>query len=344
MANPQPQWKWYLQGLQITGATNSSLTFTNAQATDGGHFQVVAYNNNGQDKADCDLSFNMTQLPFANAFASRGLITGNSGIGAGNNASANKETGEPSHFTSKHDRTVWVQWTAPQTGVATFSTDGSGFDTVLAVYTGASLSTLVRVVNDDNSGGYGNSEVKFNATAGTSYSIVVAGIGGGKGNIVLKWDLLVTASLLSYVDQQPLSTSLPLGGTLALTVSLSTNYLSPPLVQWYFENDPIVAATSTNLVIPNANAAQVGLYRAYIYWDSLLFELGYFSQGADVQINTEGLVNVLAQNRQVDADLSPLTGGDRLLIPAPRPARHGRLRLQWHPDIRHAPGQGSQRT
>ena len=307
--NPAPQWKWYLQGLEIAGATNSSLTFTNAQATDGGHFQVVAYNPNGQAQAECDLSFNLPQLPFANAFASRGLIAGNSGLGAGNNVSANKEAYEPSHFTSKYDRTVWVQWTAPQSGVATFSTDGSGFDTVLAVYTGSVLTNLVRIVNDDNSGGYGNSEVKFNATAGTGYSIVVAGIGSGKGNIVLKWDILVTATQLSYVNQQPLSTSLPLDGTLALAMNLSSNSFSPPLVQWYFENAPIVGATSPNLVITNMKATDVGLYRAFIYWDSLLFQLGYFSQGADVQINTEGLVNVLAQNRQLDADLSALTGG-----------------------------------
>lgn len=310
--NPAPLWKWYLQGLEIAGATNASLTFTNAQATDGGHFQVVAYNPNGQAQAECDLSLNLTQLPFADAFASRGTIAGNSGLGAGNNVSATKEPYEPSHFTSKHDRSVWVQWTAPQTGVATFSTDGSSFDTVLAVYTGSVLTNLVRIVNDDNSGGYGNSEVKFNATAGTSYSVVVAGIGNGsagcKGGIVLKWGLLVTASQLSYVTQQPLPTSLPLGGTLALATTLSTNFLSPPQVQWYFENDPIVGATSTNLVINNCQAGSVGLYRAYIYWDNLGYGLGYFSQGADVQINTEGLVNVLAQNRQLDADLSPLTG------------------------------------
>ncbi len=41
--DPAPQWKWYLQGIQIPGATQSSLTFTNAQPTDGGSFQVVAY-------------------------------------------------------------------------------------------------------------------------------------------------------------------------------------------------------------------------------------------------------------------------------------------------------------
>ena len=311
-ANPAPLWKWYLQGLEIAGATNASLTFTNAQATDGGHYQVVAYNSLGQTQADCDFGFNLPSLPFADAFANRGTITGNSGLGAGNNSTASKEAYEPSHFTSKHDRSVWVQWTAPQSGIATFSTDGSGFDTVLAVYTGTALTNLVRVVNDDNSGGYLNSEVKFNATAGTSYALVVAGIGAGKsgakGSIVLQWDLQVTASQLSYVTQQPLSTSLPPGGTLALTLNLSSSNLITPQIQWYFENAPLAGATSTNLVIANFQPAQVGFYRAYINYDFTFFQLGYFSQGADVQINTEGSTTVLAQNRQVDADLTPLSG------------------------------------
>ncbi len=167
------------------------------------------------------------------------------------------------------------------------------------------------MVNDDNSGGYGNSKVKLNATAGTTYALVVAGIGdgrgGAKGNFVFEWELLVTATQLSYVTQQPLSTSLPLGGTLALTVNLSANQQSSPMVQWYFENDLIPGATATNLVINNVQAANVGLYRAHLRWDLLGITLfGYFSQGADIQINTEGLTTVLAQNRQIDSNLTPL--------------------------------------
>lgn len=311
-ANPAPRWKWYLQGIEIPGATNAVLTFTNTQPTDGGRFQVVAFNSKGQVRAECDLSFSLPELPFNNAFASRGVITGNSGIGAGNNTSANKEAGEPAHWSGKHDRTVWVQWNAPESGIATFSTDGSGFDTVLAVYTGASLTALTRVVNDDNSGGYGNSEVKFNATAGTAYSIVVAGIGSGgggaRGKIVLKWDLIRTASQVSYISRQPISSSLSLGGTLALAVQFAPENPVPPVVQWYFEDTPIAGAMGTNLVINNFGTAHVGLYRALFLWNFDVLQIGYFSEGADIQINSEGLATVLAQNRQVDSDLSPLSG------------------------------------
>lgn len=111
--SPAPQWKWYLQGIQIPGATNSSLVLTNAQPTDGGAFQVVAYNSAGQDKASFTVNFKLDPLPFADDFAKRGTITGNSGLGAGSNTSAKKETGEPAHWSGKHDRTVWLQWTAP---------------------------------------------------------------------------------------------------------------------------------------------------------------------------------------------------------------------------------------
>src|SRR5258706_9153822 len=50
-------------------------------------------------------------------------------------------------------------------GVATLHTRGSTFDTVLAVYQGSSLGSLVAVAADDDSGGNLTSEVRFNATA-----------------------------------------------------------------------------------------------------------------------------------------------------------------------------------
>ncbi|MCU9611932.1 hypothetical protein OEK97_28910, partial [Escherichia coli] len=76
---------------------------------------------------------------------------------------------------------------------------------------------------------------------------------------------LVTASQLSHISQQPLSTALPHNGTLALTVQLSTNQVFPPAVQLYFESEPIAGATGTNLVINNVQPAHVGLYRAYFF-------------------------------------------------------------------------------
>ena len=70
----------------------------------------------------------------------------------GNNASATPESGEPSHAGYAASHSVWYQWVAPQDGVVQFDTIGtsSSNDTVLAVYTGASLASLNQVAANDD--------------------------------------------------------------------------------------------------------------------------------------------------------------------------------------------------
>ncbi|TYR37211.1 hypothetical protein FY036_00125, partial [Mesorhizobium microcysteis] len=66
----------------------------------------------------------------------------------------------------------------------TISTVGSSFDTVLAVYTGNSVSALTLVAsNNDISGTVRESRVTFNATAGTLYRFAIAGVGNASGSI-----------------------------------------------------------------------------------------------------------------------------------------------------------------
>src|SRR5258705_316553 len=70
----------------------------------------------------------------------------------------------------------WFAWQCPTNGTAVINTDGSSFDTVLAVYIGPgdSYSTLSNVACDNNSGTNGRtSRVTFAATSGTIYFIAV---------------------------------------------------------------------------------------------------------------------------------------------------------------------------
>jgi hypothetical protein len=77
---------------------------------------------------------------------------------------------------------IWYVYTAACTGEATVSLCGSGFDTKLAVYNGAtcnpSLSRLIEC-NDDSCGW--QSEVVFEAIAGQQYLIEVGGFGDNAG-------------------------------------------------------------------------------------------------------------------------------------------------------------------
>jgi len=68
----------------------------------------------------------------------------------GNNLGATPEPGEPFHAGFASGASVWYKWVAPQDGEVQMDTIGSSFDTVLGVYTGASVSTLSQVAANDD--------------------------------------------------------------------------------------------------------------------------------------------------------------------------------------------------
>ncbi len=112
-----------------------------------------------------------------NDFLQNGIaLSGNSTTSLGSNVGATKTAGEPSHAGNSGGGSVWWVWTAPSSGVTTITTAGSTFDTLLAVYTGTSISALTTVAsNDDSASGGATSQVIFNASAGTTYRIAVDG-------------------------------------------------------------------------------------------------------------------------------------------------------------------------
>jgi hypothetical protein len=88
-------------------------------------------------------------------------------------------------------------------GVLFVSTEGSNFDTLLAVFTGPGddFSTLQLVACDNNSGADGKtSKVNFPATADTVYYIMVDGVKAATGTARLNYSL-VTAPQLTPLDK-----------------------------------------------------------------------------------------------------------------------------------------------
>ena len=124
----------------------------------------------------------------SDGFRFRVRLSDASGRAVGSNVGASKEIGEPGHAGNRGGHSVWWTWTAPASGTFIFDTRGSDFDTLLAVYTGSSVSRLSRVAsNDDIGGGVRQSEVSVTAQQGQTYHIAVDGYGGATGNIVLHW-------------------------------------------------------------------------------------------------------------------------------------------------------------
>lgn len=72
----------------------------------------------------------------------------------GSNLNASKEPGEPTHASPLDGRSVWWSWTAPFSGPVKISTAGSTLDTLLAVYTGSTVTNLSLVASNDNASYY----------------------------------------------------------------------------------------------------------------------------------------------------------------------------------------------
>jgi len=104
----------------------------------------------------------------------------------GDNTSATAEPGEPAHGGVPAVHSVWYRWTAPDTGLFSFTTAGSSFDTTLGVYTGSSVSTLTQIAANDDSASFDpTSLVVFHADAGTEYFIAVDGKNNSVGIVNL---------------------------------------------------------------------------------------------------------------------------------------------------------------
>lgn len=124
--------------------------------------------------------------PVNDAFADATEITGSTATVRGTNVDATAEPDEPGHYESTARRSVWWTWEAPSAGMARIDTCGSGFDTTLAVYSGASLPALQRVASDDDGGCDLASLVEFVAEPGIKYRIAVDGYSGRTGDIRLR--------------------------------------------------------------------------------------------------------------------------------------------------------------
>ncbi len=114
-------------------------------------------------------------------------LPGHTGAVQGTTVNATREVGEPAHTGQGQSGSVWYTWTAPAAGQTTISTcQAASFDTVLSVYTGNAVGNLFLLVENDDDCEL-RSRVQFNAVAGATYRIAVAGFGTESGTFTLDW-------------------------------------------------------------------------------------------------------------------------------------------------------------
>jgi hypothetical protein len=108
------------------------------------------------------------------------------------------EPGEPTHCNVAGGASYWFSFVASESGEVRFDTEGSSFDTVLAVYTatGPGFGNLLPVACDNDSGADGaDSKLTFTAQAGVTYLIAIDGVRGAQGSVQLNYSLMTPATL-----------------------------------------------------------------------------------------------------------------------------------------------------
>lgn len=129
------------------------------------------------------------------------------------NSDAALDPGEPTYRGAMH-KTIWQTFKLPKNARVVINTFGTGFDTVLAVYTGTSLPKLKLIAASDNyavtgtvysSPGFATRQslVQFDATANVPYHVQIGSRDGSEGDV------------FTNVSYQP-----PGGGLSATLVSL----------------------------------------------------------------------------------------------------------------------------
>lgn len=133
--------------------------------------------------------------PTNDNFANAQPILGVSGVVSGSNVGATEEPLERNHAGRTVSKSVWFKWQAPSNGSFVFTTYGTKFSTVLAVYTGNSLPGTLVKENDieafacSSFGFPPSSRVAFTAVGGVVYHIVVGLriFDAEPGDLTLRW-------------------------------------------------------------------------------------------------------------------------------------------------------------
>ena len=246
-------YQWFFNNQPITGATQPLLRITNAQpAHVGSYFVRVRIGNRTVESRVVDLELREAdgpgQPPQVRAydkledllaaldgqppgirFNPASQVLGYTGSQTFSTAGSGGQNGEPIHCGVVGGHSKWYAYIPPTNGTLYLNTDGSNFDTLLAVYTGCcTFATLTPVNCDNNSGTNGlASSLNFPATMNTVYYIAVDGVGGVTGSVKLNYRLLVSMMLTNLASTtNSLTFRLNATPSWPFSVQRSTNCLS----------------------------------------------------------------------------------------------------------------------
>jgi len=262
-------YQWLLNGNSIPGATASSYFIESAQPRQSGNYQVVVANLAASVLSTVAPVIVETAItvPETNTnFVNRASIDPLLGPVSDSNELATVQQGAPLPDGLPGGNSIWFSWRPAYTGTVSLTTQGSDFDTVMAVYTGTALNTLKAVAADDDSGGYLTSLVTFNVISNTEYQIAVDGNQGVSGRVVLGLPAGTGYRILnpSSGDSVPVIVKGPASQTVAagarVLLSVQATSTTKLTYQWYFQGAPVAGGTGSTLGINHLEPGSVGLY------------------------------------------------------------------------------------
>ncbi len=228
------------------------------EAHAGDIYQIAVDGWSGGNSAEGIVQLVINPAASNDSFENRAPVSSLFTVAQGSNVNASHDPNEPWHGLIFASKSLWWTWTAPHTGSFTFSTKGSGFDTVLAVYSGAELTNLVVLGSNDDSDGLTTSRLRLDAVAGTEYQIGIAGYGDSSGDIQLRilannppalapLDLISNAAVINFSGEPGVTNALEVStnlvewaqaGSITLTntegLGVFTNTFSPAVPMRYY--------------------------------------------------------------------------------------------------------------
>lgn len=259
VSGPEPiTYQWRLNGRDIPGATGSSYVIHSAQPADGGSYTVLVTSPLGFELSQpAEVVIETQPLPVSDDFEGAPVIESWGDCANGSNLLASAQFDEPRHAGQPGGRSVWVTWRAMLPGVVEFSTRGSSFDTLLAAYTGGSLTSLHKVTSADDDPDSSTGTIRFNVVPGTDYRIAIDGFGAAAGAINLCWNFQPFAPPAPELFLVPTNRTVAAGTHTTFRV-VATN---AQFYQWSFNGHPLPLAQSNQLFIPSVQRSNVGYYQ-----------------------------------------------------------------------------------
>jgi hypothetical protein len=308
---PPLTYQWRRNGNVIPGENGPQLIIPSVEAANGGVYQVVVANAAGAViTAPVELQLNLPAIQLGDDFAAGDVVSDPIGLYLGQNFGATRQPGEPRHAGKTGGRSVWLTYFATINGQLTVSTRGSTLDTLLAAYTGNSVSNLVELAsNDDTAGGFLASKIVFNVQQGGIYRIAVDGFAGGEGRIVLEWELEpveLALDRLPVIITHPQSRTVSPGTLVSLFVNVAGGMPGMPLsYQWFFLGQPI-GGNQPFITLPAVGPANVGPYFVRVFSGDRFVD----SRIADVEISAVDPGGQAQNVRSVDKleDITTIAG------------------------------------